>query len=275
MRHRHPVALFIVGLALLAGACSDAPRRDTVRGPLAPSATAPGMATTPGTSPSTTTVVSRPLGATVSLPPEVLAATSPVVLFPPRDESFAFRNALETKYRDGLRRTATSTNVDIEGDVVWTQEYLRYRVNGCDHAVSVQRVMDQIDGRAAGPICTEARGGVVPFPPRDESFAFRQALEVKYRVDLRRPASPTFVDIEGSLVWVQEYLRYRVNACDHTSSELKVMDQIDGRGIAPDCVPITHPAERTLTGVWHGTSDFWNAPFVMTLEQHGTKVMGW
>ena len=274
MRHRRPVAIFSVGLALLAGACSDAPRRDTVRGPLAPSTISPGVSTSPGTSPSATTAGSRPLGAAVALPPEVLAATSPVVLFPARNESFAFRNALETKYRDGLRRTATSTWVDVEGDVVWTQEYLRYRVNGCDHGLSVQRVMDQIDGRGAGPTCAEARGGVVPFPPRDESFAFRRDLEVKYRDGLRRPASSTFVDTEGSLVWVQEYLRYRVNACDHLASESKVMGQIDGQGIAPDCVPIARPGERTLTGVWHGTSEFSNAPFEMTLRQQGTKVSG-
>jgi len=43
--------------------------------------------------------------------------------------------------------------VDNEGDVVWTQEYLRYRVNGCGHAVAVQDVMLQIDGFAAPPVC--------------------------------------------------------------------------------------------------------------------------
>jgi hypothetical protein len=46
-----------------------------------------------------------------------------------------------------------STTVDREGDVVWTQEYLRYRVNSCGHGVAVQSVLTQIDGRAAPPVC--------------------------------------------------------------------------------------------------------------------------
>ena len=51
--------------------------------------------------------------------------------FPPRNEPFAFRQELERIYRDDLRRTAVQTFVDPEGDIVWTQEYLRYRLNGC------------------------------------------------------------------------------------------------------------------------------------------------
>ena len=76
-----------------------------------------------------------------------------VVAFPPRNEPFAFREELESKYRDGLRRSPSSTYVDLEGDIVWTQEYLRYRVNGCDHATAVQKVLDQIDGRGIAPVC--------------------------------------------------------------------------------------------------------------------------
>src|SRR5688572_2644056 len=41
------------------------------------------------------------------------------VLFPGRDESFLFRNDLETKYATGLGRSATGTSVDREGEVVW------------------------------------------------------------------------------------------------------------------------------------------------------------
>ena len=41
------------------------------------------------------------------------------VLFPPRNESFVFRNALETKYASGLGRAASGTFVDLEGEVVW------------------------------------------------------------------------------------------------------------------------------------------------------------
>ena len=63
------------------------------------------------------------------------------VLFPPRNESFVFRNNLETKYATGLGRAAQGTFVDREGEIVWLQEYIRYRVNGCDHATAVTRVM--------------------------------------------------------------------------------------------------------------------------------------
>src|SRR5439155_1248977 len=56
------------------------------------------------------------------------AAPAGRVKFPPQNESLDFRNQLEAKYRDGLRRLPISTSVDLVGDVVWTQEYLRYRV---------------------------------------------------------------------------------------------------------------------------------------------------
>ena len=78
---------------------------------------------------------------------------SGAVAFPPRNESSDFRNQLEAKYRDGLHRSGSSTSVDTEGDVVWTQEYLRYRVNGCGHAIAVQNVFVQIDGFPAPAVC--------------------------------------------------------------------------------------------------------------------------
>jgi Putative binding domain, N-terminal len=161
--------------------------------------------------------------------------------FPPRNLSFDFRlNGLETKYRDGLRRSSTSTFVDPEGDVVWTQEYIRYRVNGCDHQTATLKVFTQIDGGGTQPECRDiSPSGAVPFPPRNESYDFRVQLEAKYRDQLRRPPSATFVDPEGSVVWTQEYLRYMVNGCDHVVSMSKVFDQIDGRGIQPVCTGVT------------------------------------
>lgn len=155
--------------------------------------------------------------------------------FPPRNESLDFRNQLEAKYRDGLRRSPSSSFVDSEGDVVWTQEYLRYRVNRCSHEAAVSRVILQIDGFGVPPVCGSASGGQVTFPPRNEPFDFRNQLEAKYRDDLRRPVNPTFVDVEGAIVWTQEYLRYRVNACNHTQAVDRVMQQIDGRGIPAVC----------------------------------------
>jgi hypothetical protein len=158
----------------------------------------------------------------------------PVVInFPPRDQSLAFRVALDVYYRDVLRRGPTSSFVDIEGDVVWTQEYLRYRVNRCAHQDAVVRVMLQIDGRGIQPVCGTATSA--SFPPRNEPFDFRTQLEAKYRDDLRRGPSSSFVDIEGDIVWTQEYLRYRVNRCTHEQAAERVFQQIAGRGIAPVC----------------------------------------
>jgi len=191
------------------------------------------------------------------------------IAFPPRNEPFAFREDLEAKYRDGLRRSPSSTYVDVEGDIVWTQEYLRYRVNQCDHATAVQKVLDQIDGRGIAPVCGDPpAGGAVAFPPRNEPYAFRQELEAKYRDGLRRSATASYVDVEGAIVWTQEYLRYRVNRCGHAAATLKVLDQIDGKGIAPVCT-------EGLAGIWDGTAPtYWNSPFTMDISLRGTSIAG-
>ncbi len=161
--------------------------------------------------------------------------TGAVINFPPRNESFDFRVQLEAKYRDGLHRPSQPTYVDNEGDVVWTQEYLRYRVNQCSHVTAVTLVMSEIDGAATPPVCGSAPGGQVNFPPRNESLDFRTQLEAKYRDGLRRSPSFTSVDQEGDSVWTQEYLRYRVNGCTHGDAVTKVLQQIDGLGIQPLC----------------------------------------
>jgi hypothetical protein len=172
-------------------------------------------------------------GGAAPVPPPT--TTQPVVIsFPPRNESLDFRNQLEAKYRDGLHRGGSPTTVDNEGDVVWTQEYLRFRVNQCSHAAAVSRVMTEIDGGTSA-VCGTAAGGQVNFPPRDESLDFRTQLEAKYRDSLHRSPTLTSVDNEGDVVWTQEYLRYRVNGCAHGDAVQKVFLQIDGRGIQALC----------------------------------------
>jgi hypothetical protein len=157
------------------------------------------------------------------------------VNFPPRQESLDFRNQLEAKYRDGLRRAASATFVDTEGDIVWTQEYIRYRVNQCPHLVAIERVMSQIDGGGVPAVCGAAPPGQVLFPPRDEPLDFRTQLEAKYRDGLRRSPTSTTVDNEGDVVWTQEYLRYRVNGCGHGVAVQSVLVQIDGASPPPVC----------------------------------------
>lgn len=159
----------------------------------------------------------------------------PTVSFPPRNESLDFRVQLEAKYRDGLRRSASPTYVDMEGDIVWTQEYARYRVNLCSHADAVSRVMTAIDSGATPPVCGSAPVGTAQFPPRDEALAFRTALEAKYRDGLKRTATSSSVDLEGDVVWIQEYLRYRVNGCGHAVAAQNVFAQVDGFAAPPTC----------------------------------------
>lgn len=185
-----------------------------------------------------------------TLPPDTSegGASGPMdVTFPPRNEPLLFRSALETKYRDGLRRSAVQTFVDQEGTVVWAQEYLRYRVNLCSHAEGVARVMQQIDGRGIAATCGTASTAI--FPPRNEPLDFMVQLEAKYRDGLRRSSGPSFVDVEGNIVWTQEYLRYRVSGCSHTDGQQKVFDQIDGRGVQADCAA----TGGAFTGTWRGT----------------------
>jgi len=196
------------------------------------------------------------------------------VSFPPRNEPLLFRTALESVYRDSLRRQAVQTFVDQEGTIVWTQEYLRYRVNLCSHAAAVSAVMSQIDGRGIQPTCGSAT--TAAFPPRNEPFDFMVQLEAKYRDGLRRTANPSFVDVEGNIVWTQEYLRYRVSGCGHASAQQRVFDQIAGRGIAVDCARRTDTFPFILTStaaVVVGPIQAANGPLQVDLNFSGNFII--
>ncbi len=158
------------------------------------------------------------------------------VSFPARNETLDFRSQLETKYQVGLNRSASSSAVDREGEVVWLGEYVRYRAIGCDHGTAVQRVMTQIDGGAAGPVCGSEPTGAVTFPSRSDVLAFRQQLEARY-LQMNRALTQSFADAEGSAIWTAEYLRYRTNSCDHATAIQKVFAQIDGGAVPATCVP--------------------------------------
>ena len=212
---RH-VSLLFCALVLIAG-CSRDPERSTAATPTSPTSAGPGSL----------------LGPTSLAPGGVSGKFD--VSFPARNDSFDFRNQLETKYETGLGRAAAPTFVDREGEVVWTQEYMRYRVNGCDHTSAVQRVLAQIDGNPAGQVCGAPPDGLIAFPPRTDAFDFRRQLETKYEIGLARGATQSTVDAEGGVIWTQEYLRYRVNQCDHPTAVQKVFSQIDGGGVAPTC----------------------------------------
>lgn len=178
-------------------------------------------------------------------------AANAVIAFPPRNEPFDFRNQLEAKYRDGLRRPTIDSHVDVEGDVVWITEYFRYRLNRCGHADAISRVIAQLSGAGAPPVCGEAPSGTPSFPPRNEPMDFRLQLEAHYRDVLRRQPGPTHVDLEGDIVWVSEYLRYRLSNCSHDESVQRVFRQIDGMGVQAACGPPTQ-----YDGTWRSGTTY-------------------
>jgi len=182
---------------------------------------------------SSTTTAPAGIRSAVSLPFDAVSGPT-AVTFPPRDQALRFRQDLEVYYRDVFRRGASQSFVDIEGTIVWTQEYLRYRVNGCGHTDAVARVMAQIDGSTNTAACSSQS---TPFPPRNEPFAFRQSLEAKYRDGLGSGVSSTFVDQEGDIVWTTEYLRYRTTGCSHDEANAKVREQLGGAAASAGCAP--------------------------------------
>jgi hypothetical protein len=119
--------------------------------------------------------------------------------------------------------------------VVWVSEYLLYRIHQCDHARAMAKVRLQIQGAGLPSICGLPPAGTIPFPPRNETYLMRLDLETLYRDELKRQPSQSAVDVEGDVVWTQEYLRYRLNGCSHDQAAARVMTQIDGGAIPPVC----------------------------------------
>lgn len=157
------------------------------------------------------------------------------VSFPPRNETADFITRLGALYRDELRAAGVTTYVDAEGAGVWVPEYTRYRVGQCGHSDARSRVFLQITDGVAYGVCALTPSGPIPFPPRNEGLLFMIDLDALYRDTLGRTATTSFIDNEGIVVWVMEYLRYRLNGCSHEVATEKVFMQIRGLGIQPTC----------------------------------------
>jgi hypothetical protein len=77
--------------------------------------------------------------------------------------------------------------------------------------------------------------GNVTFPPPDDATDFYNQLIAVHGRALRAAPPATYVDSENAVIWVREYLRYRLNNCNHTDATDKVLQQIRGLGIQPVC----------------------------------------
>ena len=166
-----------------------------------------------------------------------------VVTFPSPADTLNFRNDLEADYQNTLGRSATNaTYVDREGEAVWIQEYMRYRANGCSHVDALSRVLAQIGGAAPQPICSSpSEFFEAEFPTRADVLDMRRRMEEVYRAMPGRTQVLSTVDIEGAAIWIQEYLRYRANGCDHVTAVEKVRVQLRGSPPPPTCfVPCSY-----------------------------------
>jgi hypothetical protein len=157
------------------------------------------------------------------------------VSFPPRNEPNDFFNQLLAVYQNELRASPSPTYVDSEGAVIWLTEYARQRVGQCDHANATDNTLAQVTDGVGTLVCAATPAGAIPFPPRNEGLLFMNQLDATYRDSLRRSLGSSFVDNEGAVVWVLEYLRYRLNGCNHGDATTKVLQQIRGQGIQPVC----------------------------------------
>jgi hypothetical protein len=161
------------------------------------------------------------------------AEHSGMVGFPAREDIESFSAELEEKFGGELQRPATVTFVDAESVGIWTQEYIRYRVQACSHTDAIQRTFMQMEGLGIQPVCGAASR--ILLPQRDELFDFRAQLEAKFRDDFKMHSSATHVGAPADAAWVQEYLRYRLGHCGHRDASARVFDQLTGHGVSPTC----------------------------------------
>jgi len=163
------------------------------------------------------------------------AGVSSNITFPPRNEPNDFFNQLLAVYQNELRAAPSATYVDSEGAVIWLTEYARQRVGQCDHATATENTLAQITDGIGTLVCAVTPAGAIPFPPRNEGLLFMNQLDNTYRDSLHRSLGSSVVNNEGAVVWVLEYLRYRLNGCNHGDATTKVLQQIRGQGIQPVC----------------------------------------
>ena len=175
--------------------------------------------------------------------------------FPPRNEALTFYESLETEYRDTLERSKTNEGyVDAEGSAVWFPEWLRYVLNGCEATEATTRVLMQIRGQGIQPVCQDVALDSYVFPARNLSLDFLEALDAFYRDELQRRVELSHVDLEGKAVWLQEYLRYRVDGVNDADARTQVLTQIRDAVDPPTDDPPPHSPGPWEHRVFRATS---------------------
>jgi hypothetical protein len=76
------------------------------------------------------------------------------VMMPPRDHAVDFRRRLEARLRTSRDLATSPLYVDLEGEAIWMQEYLRFRLSGCSTADATTRVFREIEGLPPLPACS-------------------------------------------------------------------------------------------------------------------------
>jgi hypothetical protein len=158
--------------------------------------------------------------------------THGLVAFPDLGDIESFDTELEAAFRT-LQRPAEVSFVDGVNAARWTQEYIRYRVQACSHAEAMERTFMHLDGLGIQPVCGAAVAAGLP--PRLDLFDFRTQLETKFRDEVKAHSTETHVGAPSDAAWLQEYLRYRLASCNHSDASARVLDQLNGRGVAPAC----------------------------------------
>jgi hypothetical protein len=101
-------------------------------------------------------------------------------------------------------------------------------LNGCEATEASTRVLMQIRGQGIQPVCRDVALDSYAFPPRNLSLDFLEALDAFYRDELQRRVELSHVNLEGKAVWLQEYLRYRVDGVSDADARSQVLTQIQG-----------------------------------------------
>jgi hypothetical protein len=109
----------------------------------------------------------------------------------------------------------------------WIAQYLGLRVAGCDHRQARSRIAAQLAEKNEPRLCRTGLVPVHPVPPPNETLEFRRELDALYARHGSQPApGETSIDFEGEAVWIQEYVRLRMEGKPEADAHASVRQSI-------------------------------------------------